>query len=402
MLSKNLSELKERVGREVDRLSDRLRGIAKDIHANPETGWETPKALRWLTEPLREAGFRVETGIAGLSSAFRAEWPGCENTRPVVALLAEYDALRGIGHGCGHNLIGTAAIGAALAVKGAAPEIPGRVLVLGTPFEEGGGGKILMVERGVFDPCDAALLCHPNNRTMVDRGGLAAVHFIFRYRGKASHASSAPEKGISALDALLQLFFGVNQLRQFAPPGYRIHGIITQGGVAPNIVPEYAEAEFIIRATNRGDLVGLKKKVLGIAESAAAATRARLEFEEGLTYAERHENRPLSDAFAANLARLGVNVDPPAKGIGSSDMGNVGEICPAIHPYVKIADESISTHSSAFAEAAGSDAGMEGMLQAAKGLAMTTLDLCLDEALLAAVKADYARYRSEVAGEKIG
>lgn len=141
MVSMNLSVLKEKVIREVDRLSDRLRGIAKEIHANPETGWETPKALHWLTEPLREAGFRVETGIAGLSSAFRAEWSGSGNARPTVALLAEYDALRGIGHGCGHNLIGTASVGAALAVQGAAPEIPARVLVIGTPFEEGEGAR---------------------------------------------------------------------------------------------------------------------------------------------------------------------------------------------------------------------------------------------------------------------
>lgn len=400
MFSINLSALKEKVGQEVDRRSDLLGRIAKDIHANPETGWESPKALGWLTEPLRKAGFKVETEIAGLSSAFRAEWCGGKSERPVVALLAEYDALRGIGHGCGHNLIGTAAVGAALALQGAVPELPGRLWVIGTPFEEGGGGKIFMAEKGIFDACDAAMLCHPHNRTMVARGGLAAVHFTFRYHGKASHASSAPEKGISALDALLQLFFGINQLRQFAPPGYRMHGIITQGGVAPNIVPEYAAAEFIIRATNRRDLVGLKKRVVGIAESAAVATGACLEFEEGVTYAERHENPPLSEAFAANMARLGVKVDPPAKGIGSSDMGNVGEVCPAIHPYVKIADESISTHSSAFAQAAGSDAGMKGMLQAAKALAMTTLDLCLDEALLAAVKADHARYRVEVAGDK--
>ena len=400
MISMNLSVLKEKVIREVDRLSDRLRGIAKEIHANPETGWETPKALHLLTEPLREAGFKVETGIAGLSSAFRAEWTGGRKERPLVALLAEYDALRGIGHGCGHNLIGTAAVGAALALRAAGADLPGRLWVVGTPFEEGGGGKIFMAEKGIFDSCDAAMLCHPHNRTMVGRGGLAAVHFIFRYHGKASHASAAPEKGISALDALLQLFFGINQLRQFAPAGHRIHGIITRGGVAPNIVPEFAEAEFIVRATNRRDLVGLKKRVLKIAESAAAVTGARLELEEGVTYAERQENLPLSQAFAANMALLGVKVDPPAKGIGSSDMGNVEEVCPGIHPYVKIADESVSTHSGAFAQAAGSEEGMKGMLEAAKALAMTTLDLCLDEALLKAVKEDHARYRSEVAGSQ--
>ena len=398
MDSKNLSLLKDRVIQEVDRLADGLFRIAKDIHAHPETGWETPQAVQWLTEPLREAGFKLETGTAGLSSAFRAEWSGGKTDRPVVALLAEYDALRGIGHGCGHNLIGTAAVGAGLALKAAAPDLPGRIWVIGTPFEEGGGGKVFMAEKGLFDTCDAAMLCHPNNRTMVLRGGLASVHIHFRYYGKASHASSAPEKGISALDAVLQLFFGINQLRQFAPQGYRIHGIIVKGGVAPNIVPEHAEAEFIVRATNRRDLMDLKKKVLNIAESASASTGARLEFEEGVTYAERYENKPLSEAFAGNLRSLGVSVDPPARGIGSSDMGNVGEVCPAIHPYVKIVEESISTHSSAFAQAAGSDAGRKGLLQAAKALAMTTLDLCLDARLLAAVKEDHLRYRSEAAG----
>ena len=388
----NLSTLKERVVQEVDRLSDQLSKIAKDIHANPETGWETPKAVKWLTEPLREAGFKVETGIAGLTSAFRAEW--AEGKKPVIGLLAEYDALRGIGHGCGHNLIGTAAVGAALALKRAVPDLPGRVQVIGTPFEEGGGGKIVMVEKGIFSQCQAAMLCHPHNRTMVGRGGLAAVHVFFRYHGKSSHASSAPEKGISALDAVLQLFFGINQLRQFAPTGHRIHGIIIKGGDAPNIVPAYAEAEFVVRATNRRDLASFKERVLRIAEAAATATGARLEWNEGLTYAERNENSTLAQSFAANIRSLGVRVDPPAKGIGSSDMGNVAEVCPAIHPYVKIADDA-STHSSAFAVAAASEEAMKGMLQAAKALAMTTLDLCLDEPFFKAVQEDYARYRAE-------
>ena len=399
MAAKALGEWKERTCREIDRMADRLWKIAGDIHANPETGWDAPKAVRWLTGLLQESGFKTEIGVAGLTSAFLAEYRGGQNDRPTVALLAEYDALRGIGHGCGHNLIGTAAVGAGLAVKAAVPDLPGRLQVIGTPFEEGGGGKVVLAEKGFFSSCDAAMMCHPNNRTMVLRGGLASVHIFFRYYGKASHAAAAPEKGISALDALLQLFFGINQLRQFAPEGYRIHGIITRGGVAPNIVPDFAEAEFIVRARNRRQLLGLKKKVMAIAESAALANGARMEFEEGITYAERNENPALSRAFSSNLVRLGVRVDPPAKGIGSSDMGNVGEVCPAIHPYVKIADESVSTHSAAFAEAAASEAGREGLLLAAKALAMTALDLFLDEALLPAVRADYDRYRSEAARE---
>ena len=255
MDAKALGETKQRACQEIDRIADCLWKIARDIHTNPETGWDTPLAVRWLTEPLRQAGFRTEIGVAGMTSAFLAEWSGGKSDRPTVALLAEYDALRGIGHGCGHNLIGSAAVGAGLAVKAAIPGLPGRIRVIGTPFEEGGGGKVILAEKGFFDSCDAAMMFHPNNRTMVLRGGLASVHIIFRYHGKASHAAAAPEKGISALDAVLHLFFGVNQLRQFAPQGYRIHGVITQGGAAPNIVPEFAEAEFIVRATNRSHLV---------------------------------------------------------------------------------------------------------------------------------------------------
>ena len=391
-----LDKSKERVCEEVEKRFDQLRKIAANIHANPETGWETPQAVGWLTEALQEAGFEVNRGVADLSCAFTAEWSGNTEDRPFIVLVAEYDALKKVGHGCGHNLIGTAAVGAAMALKSAVPDLPGRLAVIGTPYEEGGGGKIIMAERGVFDNVDAAMICHPHCRTMVGRGGLACTPLTFKYHGKQSHASSAPEAGISALDAVLQLFFNINQLRQFAPMGHRMHGIITKGGEAPNIVPKYAEAEFIIRAVNRRELAELKKRVLNIAESAATTTGARLEIEEGLTYAERYENPPLSKAFADNLISIGEHVDPPIKSQGSSDMGNVGEVCPMIHPYVKISDSV--THSSDFAIAAGSEEGMKGMLKAAKALAMTTLDLCYDDALLGTVKADHARYRAEVEG----
>jgi amidohydrolase len=391
MPATNLSPRKAAISGAVDRLADRLRRIALDIHAHPETGWDTPRAVAWLTAPLGEAGFALEAPLAGLSSAFRAGWDGGGGAGPTVGILAEYDALRGIGHGCGHNLIGTAAVGAALALKAAVPELAGRIQVIGTPFEEGGGGKIVLAERGVFDLLDAALLCHPQRRTMVARGGLACISLTIRYHGKASHASSAPERGISAQDAVLQLFFGVNQLRQFAPAGHRIHGIITRGGEAPNIVPALAEAEFLVRAVNRRELADLTGRVRAIAAAAAAATGARLEIEEGLTYAERYESRALSRAFAANLETLGEPVEPPTPGIGSSDMGNVGEVCPAAHPYIKICDEA--THSPEFAAAAASEGGMRGLLLAAKALAMTALDLCEDPALLSAIADEHAAYR---------
>jgi amidohydrolase len=392
----DLNRLKKDVCDEVDHRSETLRKIAKNIHENPETGWETPKAVAWLTGALEADGFETQTGIADLSCSFTAEWSKQTDPKPVIAIVAEYDALKGMGHGCGHNLIGTAAVGAALALKAAVPDLPARVRVIGTPYEEGGGGKIIMVERGVFEDVDAAMMCHPHCRTMVGRGGLACTPLTFKYHGKPSHASSAPQDGISALDAVLQVFFSINQLRQFAPQKHRIHGIITHGGEAPNIVPEYAEAEFIIRAANRRELEGLKKQVLNIAECAAKTTGARLEVETGLTYAERYENPVYSKAFAENLTAIGTVVEPAVKTQGSSDMGNVGEVCPMIHPYIKVSD--CATHSKEFALAAGSEAGMTGMLTAAKALAMTALDLCFNDTLMAAIKADHARYRAKAQG----
>jgi amidohydrolase len=315
----------------------------------------------------------------------------------VVGLVGEYDALRGIGHACGHNIIGTAAVGAALALKAQAPQISGTVRVIGTPAEEGGGGKVIMADAGLFDRVDVAILCHPANRSMIMRGGLAATMCTIAFHGKASHAAVAPEKGISALDAVLLLFAGINQLRQFAPSGHRIHGVILKGGVAPNIVPAYAEAEFSIRAVNRKELTALKERVMAIARGAAAATGATLEVKEGLTYGERQENLALSECFASNLRAIGVEVLPALKGIGSSDMGNVGEVCPMAHPYVKIVEEPTELHTPEFAVAAASQAGMDGLIQATKALAMTALDVCYDPALLPAIRSEFQAYRRQVA-----
>ena len=389
-----LGALKARIEREVDRQAEQLIRISQEIHAHPELAFQEQKALELLTAPLAGAGFTVEKGVAGLETAFIAEYSG--GPGPVVGLVAEYDALRGIGHACGHNIIGTAATGAALALKAQAPQISGTVRVIGTPAEEGGGGKVIMADAGLFDTVDVAILCHPANRTMVMRGGLAVTMCTIAYHGKASHAAVAPEKGISALDALLLLFSGINQLRQFAPSGHRIHGVILKGGVAPNIIPAYAEAEFNIRATNRKELTALKERVMEIARGAAIATGARLEVKEGLTYAERQENRALSESFASNLRAIGVEVLPALKTVGSSDMGNVGEVCPMAHPYVKIVDEPIELHTPEFAVAAASQAGMSGLLQATKALAMTALDVCYDAALLHDIRSEFEAYRRQM------
>lgn len=394
-MSSELAPAKQRVIAAVDAMDAKLREISLTIHAHPELAFEEHKAVGWLTAPLREAGFDVEVGIAGLATAFRATWEGRPGG-PTVALLAEYDALRGLGHACGHNIIGTAAVGAALALKQTNPDLPGKIVVLGCPAEEGGGGKIYMVNEGVFDDVDAAMMVHPSRRTMTTRGALACTHVTFKFYGKSSHASSLPEKGISALDAMIQAFNAINALRQFVRDGNRIHGIIVKGGDAPNIVPEYCEAEFLVRSPSIGELNEVKAKVFKAARLAAESVGARFEMEEGLIYAERNTNMALANLFKANLESIGVQVnDPPNRGgVGSSDIGNVSQMTVTIHPYIKICPDDMANHTPEFREAAASEAGMRGLNQGAKALALTALDLCLNPAALEEARAEFERFKA--------
>jgi amidohydrolase len=371
-----LTALKDRVRLELDAMRDSLGTLSRRIYENPELGFEERKALRWVSAFLREAGFSVEPGTAGIETAFRAEVRG-EKDRPNVALLAEYDALKGLGHACGHNLICAASVGAAAALHRAAPRLPGTLTVLGTPAEEGGGGKVIMVDRGVFNGIDAAMMFHPSRDNWWVRGALACQPLSIKFRGRPAHAAAMPERGINALNALLLTFHAIDSLRQHVPADVRIHGIITHGGDAPNIVPAYAEAEFLVRAARRKTLDEVMIKVKRCADAGAAATGATVEMEEGLVYAERNNNRVLAGLFGENMRRLGIAGDePPASaGVGSSDIGNVSMVVPAIHPYLKIVDGDVSGHTPEFREAAGSAQGFEAMLNAAKGLAMTVLDV---------------------------
>ncbi|WP_413736170.1 M20 family metallopeptidase [Sodalis sp. RH21] len=392
MNQRTILEQKNKIIYAIDDLAPESKRLALQIHANPELSFAEIQSAAALVAPLRAAGFHIEQPLGGLATAFRATFdsgrPG-----PTIALLAEYDALPGLGHGCGHNLIGTASITAALALKSAFTELNGRLLVVGTPAEEEGGGKIILADGGIFDNVDAVMMVHPRDKTMVNRGGLACVDAIFKFFGKASHAASAPQKGISALDAVIHTFVGVNALRQFFTDDVRVHGIITDGGSAANIVPAYAEAKFLMRAATVKDLALVREKVFAAAQGAADMSGARLEIEPGLTYAERINNQALAAGFQRNLEQLGIEVFPaPANGgIGSSDIGNVSQIAAAIHPYIRIGD--VFPHTPEFVEAARSPAGLEGMVLAAKGLAMTVVDLCLDDALLHAVRDEFSRWK---------
>ncbi|WP_342602944.1 M20 family metallopeptidase [Peribacillus sp. FSL E2-0159] len=393
-MSIHVTEGKKSIQMAVDARDAQLRELALNIHAHPELSFHEYQAAKWLIEPLKKAGFSIEKGVANLETSFRATWEG-HSGGPTIAILAEYDALAGLGHGCGHNIIGTSAIGAALALKDAHPDLPGKIVVLGTPAEEEGGGKIMMVEDGIFDDVDVAMMCHPQKQSMVLRGGLACVDASFKFYGKASHASSAPEKGISALDAVINTFVAVNSLRQFFKDDVRIHGIITKGGDATNVVPAYCEAEFLLRASTVEELKVVREKVYAAARHATEAIGARIEITEGLIYAERNNNKALAALFKDNLEMLGeVVCDPPAKGgIGSSDIGNVGQVTATIHPYIKITDDAI-THTPEFVQAAASERGMIGLNKAAKALAMTAYEVCMNPQLLQEIREEFEGWKA--------
>ncbi len=374
-----MSDLKGRVCEAVDRLEEKLRGVSRFIYENPELKFEEVRAAKLLADELAAAGFDVRLGAAGLDTAIVATHPEVSDG-PTVAIIGEYDALPGIGHACGHNLIAAAGLGAALAVGTVKGDLPGRLVFFGTPGEEGGGGKVIMAEAGLFDGVDAAMMFHPASHTVVDWGSLAITEVNIEFSGKAAHASGSPEKGINALDAVIQTFNSLNALRQHIKDGSRIHGVITDGGAKPNIVPEHASANFYVRAEENDYRDELLEKLRACAEGAALATGARLKFElVGHSYKAMKPNRILGDAFVRNLASLGWGLNPPKdRSMGSTDMGDVSQLVPSIHAYLQICPEDVAGHSREFAAAAGSEEGARAMLAAAKGLAMTAVDVLSD------------------------
>ncbi|MCS7239725.1 MAG: M20 family metallopeptidase [Candidatus Bipolaricaulota bacterium] len=385
--------VKTDVWQRIDALSNDLWDLALRIHANPELGFQEEKAVAWLTETLERGGFRVERGVGGLPTAFRAVHPA-EKPGPRIAILAEYDALPELGHACGHNLIASIAVGAALGLAPFKEKLPGTLFVIGTPAEEGGGGKIKLIQAGVFKNIDAAMMVHPSDQTVVDRGSLAITEVKIEFHGKAAHASSEPEKGINALDAVIQTFVGLNALRQHIKDGARIHGIITHGGVKPNIVPEYAAALFYVRAAEnsyRDELVG---KLRRCAEGAALATGASLTFTKvGHEYKAIRPNKTMAQVFAKYLRELGYPPEEPQGWMGSTDMGDVSWEVPAIHPYIRIGVGEIPGHSREFAAAAKSEGARQAMIAAAKALAATCIELWTDPEVFQKVQAEFRQGR---------
>jgi amidohydrolase len=361
---------------EIEALRQQLLDISHTIHANPELAFKEYKAAALLSGVLEQHGFIVERGSGGLETAFTAMYHAGTGG-PTIALLCEYDALPEIGHACGHNIIGTVPVGVGMALRPWLEQYNGTLKIIGTPAEENGGGKIKLLRAGVFAGIDVAMMVHPGTHHMTRRGSLAFNSLVFEFHGKAAHAASTPHKGINALDAVIMTFNNINALRQQVREDVRIHGIITHGGVAANIIPDYTRAQFIVRARDVEYLRDLTPRVVNCAHGAALATGAELKVTERTGYANMRPNPVLADLYASNLHTLGVTVvEPDAREpMGSTDMGDVSQVLPSIHPYVAIAPEGTPGHSVPMREAAQSPQGDEGLMLSVKAMAMTVLDL---------------------------
>jgi amidohydrolase len=385
-----MSAVKELIGQAVDRLADDLERLSHTIHDHPELAYQEVKAAAWLAEFLTGQGFAVERGVAGVETAFRGTIETGDG--PTIAILCEYDALPAIGHACGHNVIATAGAGAGAALAAVREHLPaGRIQVIGTPAEEGGGGKVKLIEGGVFGGVDAAMMIHGFDRWILHQDLLGIVRVGFEFTGKAAHAAVDPWDGVNALDAVIQTFNNVSMLRQQMRPDARIHGIVTQGGAAPNIIPEAAACTFYVRAPKLDYMWDLRRRVVACAEGAAVATGCTLgvvEFEA--PYEPLKRNDTLLGLFRANMATVGAVESPPIPDrLGSSDIGNVSQVIPAIQPMVQIAPAGTPIHSRAFEAAAVSPLARDGMCQAAKTMAMTTYDLLADPGLVKRARIEF-------------
>lgn len=374
--------IKDRAGEVVDAAREKLIGLSHRLHANPELGFEEHESSRAVAAVLESHGFDVTMGVAELETAFVAE----AGSGPlVIGICAEYDALPGIGHACGHNVIAAAAVGAGIALAKVADDVGITVRVLGTPAEEGGGGKILMLERGAFDGIHAAMMVHPSPFEMPAMGCLAVQHFDVRYHGRSAHASAFPELGLNAADALTVAQVGIGLLRQHIGANDRIHGIVTDGGDAPNIVPERTAGQWYVRSATLAELAELYPRVRRCFEAGALATGTRVEFPEPPpAYSEFDHDPDLVAAYVRNARALGrVFPDLGAAGdrmVGSTDMANVSLHIPTIHPMIAIETDAVN-HQPEFTAACATPSADRAVRDGALAMAWTAIDAAGDEEL---------------------
>jgi amidohydrolase len=382
---------KEAVRRSIDEHREVLIDVSNRIHSEPELGHQEFKASALLVEALKGHGYTVELGVAGMKTALVARGPKREG--PTIGVLAEYDALPGIGHACGHNLIAGSALGAAIGLSAVAKKLPGNVVIFGSPAEEGvvenAGGKVVMIDE--IRKADAAIMVHPSNMWGSYGTSNARESFLVEFYGKSSHAGGAPEKGVNALDGVIQTFNGINALRQHIKRDVRIHGIIKNGGASPNVVPDYASAHLYVRAPTMPMLEEYYGKVQDIIKGASLMTGARSKVTRiANPYANSIPSKTLTDLFRSEMAEVGVDIPEEKEtrqGGGSTDFGNVSQVIPALSAYVNIGP--VTLHSPEGAAMTATEAAHDVMIKSAKALSFMAIDLITKPGLLEAAKREH-------------
>jgi amidohydrolase len=396
----DLQDVKERLRTAVASRADLLLAASHQIHEHPELNYEERFAHDLLTGLLEDEGLDVERHACGLDTAFIAR---AGSRGPTVAVLCEYDALPGIGHACGHNIIATAGLGAGLALACIAEEVGARVVVMGTPAEEGGGGKILMARKGAFEGVDAALMVHPAGYDMARMDVIAVQELTAVYTGEAAHAAAFPHRGRNALDAAVLGYMNVAALRQHIRPTERVHGIFVEGGDKPNIVPSRAVTHWMVRSPTIRMLGPLRDRVAACLEAGATAAGCEVALEwKRVVYADMVDNEVMVGRYAANSEALGRPVaepDPKMAVVGSTDMGNVSYVVPSIHPMIQAAPHGVPIHTPEFAGFAASPQGDDAVVHGAVAMAWTVADLWLEDGVLDAARAEFEAAMAEAGDE---
>jgi amidohydrolase len=384
------ADAKARAAEAVEAAREEILDLSHRIHANPEPAFEEHRAAAWVAEVVAAHGFVVERPAGRLATAVRARLAGgLGAVGPRIGVLAEYDALPGLGHGCGHNTMAASGVGAAIALAAVRDAFAGEIVFLGTPAEERGSGKQVMLDDGLFEGLDAALLYHPCDRNHVDLAPLASEDVTVVFRGFQSHAASEPWEGRNALDAMISLFSSVGLWRQQLPPHCRVHGIIQEGGTAANIIPDRSRAWFMIRSADQAYYEVMKARFRKLCEAAAIAADVEVEIEFSCYASTMKTNRAIADRWVANAEAYGIADEGLDAKQGSTDMANVSWAVPAIHPDLSITDKPTPGHSIEFRDAAGRPGADETTLLAATLVAQTALDLFLDPSLVERAWAEF-------------
>ncbi len=387
-------ERNQKVTETVRKLAPELKELARFIHDNPELGMKEYKACEAQTNLLKKYGFDVTVGVCGFETAYKAVYRG-KKPGPKIAMLAEYDALPEIGHACGHNLIAMVGVGSGIAMRESADQYGGEIYVIGTPAEETMGAKVAMSEAGIFDEMDVVMMSHPMDEDRDYMNTMAMKSYRIQYYGKPAHAAAAPEEGINALDAAISFFNMVNALRQQTREDARLHGIIVNGGSAPNVVPDYTEIIYSARANKMAYLETLTDKVVNCIKAAALGTGCRVEYEKAdEDFKDTNSNQVLADLNTRQMEALGVTVQRSAgkTATGSSDLGDVSYVCPSIQSNFNICgDDPKGAHTPEFAELAGTEAAMDRGLLYVEGFVMTAIELMREPKYLKAIKAEFEK-----------